>query len=754
MKKAYGIKLQGIVQGVGYRPFIYNTALKYGLSGYTANKGGDLVIHIEGTEEQIEDFCEFIYTKIPIGAEIHCIEKAEVEVEDAEGFRINQSIEEKETSIGIQTDLGICDQCKSDIRETISRYSNYPFTSCVNCGPRFTVTRKQPYDRVNTTMEPFNMCEECKKEYESPGNRRYHAQTICCTKCGPKLRLLNSDRSEVSGESIITAKEMIKNGKIIAIKGIGGYHFVCNALDKDAITRLRELKKRRYKPLAVMFKDIEKVKTHCYLSQHELNQLKSIQKPIVILEQKKHSNLPEEINPGLNKLGVMLPYTGIHLMLFDQDIEAIVATSGNTSSLPLAYRDNDALGQLCSIADAFLIHDRDILVPCDDSVISVFKGTTQVIRRGRGYAPIPTRLSEKSRHTILACGADLKNTFCIIKDQLAYVSQHIGDMANLQTMKLYKKLIKHYSDMLDFRPDVIACDLHPDYLTSRAGQEMGLPVVKVQHHHAHITSVMAENNYYEDVIGVVFDGTGFGTDGTVWGGEFLIASLKNYERVGHFRQVPMPGGEKSAVEAWRMAGAYLQDSFGDNFKNINLDSVKYIVSNEWPLIWNSVKQKLNCINTSSAGRLFDAVSAIMGICYVNNYEGQAAMELESVALEENGEKYAYGISIGNLIVVDFRETIKGIVTDLLSKKSKRCISGKFHNTLSQIVIDTCCIIRDSRMLNTVALSGGVFQNKRLLANVAGGLKRSGFKVLTNRTIPCNDGGISFGQAVSAASQQN
>ncbi len=748
MIRAQRINISGIVQGVGYRPFIHIAALRYGLSGYVANKGGEVSIHAEGEPASIEAFFDFISNSYPNGAYVQSIQTQEQQVEGYSTFEIVKSIEDNQSVIGIPADKDVCDECKEDIFRPGSRYYQYPFTSCTKCGPRFTIVRKVPYDRCSTTMEPFNMCKECEDEFTNPYDRRYHAQTICCPDCGPQVRLVDKNGEKIANDWLEYAGEMLEKGSILAVKGIGGFHLVCNAVNNEAVERLREGKDRISKPFAVMFRDIESARRHCEISRAEEELMTGFRKPIVLLEQKGDSDIPRSVNPGLDKLGAMLPYSGIHMLLLSRGTEVLVVTSGNRSGFPLVTREEDAFEQLGNMVDAFLVHNREILSACDDSVTKVVLNSAQPIRRSRGYIPVPVIL-KGCRSPILACGSDLKNTFCMVKDERAYVSQHIGDIHGPEILKLYREQIERYMEMLDFQPEFAVCDMHPDFKSSQYARELGLPVLEIQHHHAHIAGVMAENGLEDSVIGVALDGTGYGNDGTIWGGEFLISSPGDFKRVGHFRKAAMPGGEAAVREPWRMAGIYLSDAFGEDLWNLNIGCTDMLREKNWPVIARSINSGLNTVITSSAGRLFDAVSAILGICCCNNYEGQASAELEARAVHTEG-MYSYEIKDREVFEIDFRETIRGITSDMGRNINPGEISGKFHNTIVQVILEACSMARRVSGISTVVLSGGVFQNGILLKNAVPGLKDLGFNVYTNLQVPCNDGGISLGQAAAAS----
>jgi len=745
MNLAFEIKITGLVQGIGFRPFIYKAADKYDICGFVANRGGEVIIHAEGKAEKLKDFIEYIKDSKPVGAVIHDFNILDTQLKSYSNFEIKESIANTDAFPSVQPDIAICSDCLEDMRNSQSRYVSFPFTSCAKCGPRLTIIEKIPYDRANTSMEEFKMCKKCEDEYLNPENRRYHAQTICCPDCGPGYVLFDKNKIQKEGNEFENAKTFIKQGKIVAVKGIGGFHLICDAANDEVIMKLRQRKNRIAKPFAVMVKNISIAEDYCYINEEERNLLLSRERPIVLLKQKKPARLSAHINTGLNYLGIMLPYSGIHEMLFDDEINAIVATSGNNSGLPLIINNAQAFEQLKQIADYFLIHNREIINRCDDSVVS----NNQFIRRARGYAPAPMKLSISNDTQILACGADLKNTFTLVKNNIAYTSQYIGDLGSTETYEIYKDTIAQYTKLLNIQPKTVACDMHPDYLSSRYSANSGLNIVKVQHHYAHIASVIAEHGIKEEVIGVVFDGTGYGDDGTVWGGEFFIASLKGYLRYGHLRQVELPGGDFAAKEPWRMAGVYLLDSFGSEFTNQKIPAVEELKSKGWETLEKAIKAGINTVKTSSAGRLFDAVSAILGVCMVNTYEGQAAAELEAIANNKQTRFYDYEITKDEMHVVDYRRTITSVVKDLEEGRSISEIACAFHNTVAKSIIEMCIKIRKETNVNTVALSGGVFQNRLLLERAINLLKKEGFHVYINKAVPCNDGGISLGQAMVA-----
>lgn len=745
MRKAFEIRISGIVQGVGYRPFVYKTAASMNMSGFVANTGGEVLIHAEGIEEHLDSFIAYLRNNCPEGSRIQSFNVSQVEAKHFIDFKIIKSIQTENASIVIPPDISICEDCLKDISDQNSRFYNYSFTSCTKCGPRFSIISTIPYDRENTSMKNFEMCEDCKKEYENPENRRHHAQTICCSKCGPSFKLFDNNGIEQEEQPFEKTRMLVKQGFIIAVKGIGGFHLICDAKNIDSINKLRERKNRPAKPFAVMIKNINKVREYCCINEEEETILRGREKPIVLLEQKRPSSLSEFINPGLNRLGVMLPYSGIHEQLFDHELDAIVATSGNKSGLPLIINNNKAFEQLKDIADYFLIHNREILNRCDDSIIS----KNQFIRRARGYAPASIKCSTLSGSSILACGADLKNAFALFKGDTAHLSQYIGELDSLETYEAFKETVEKYKILFDIAPKIIACDMHPDYHTTKFAEKSGQKVVKVQHHYAHIASVIAEHGIKNEIIGVAFDGTGYGDDNTIWGGEFFVASLKDYIRFGHLRQVVLPGGDRAAKEPWRMAGVYLLDSFGPKYTNLRIPAVKELENRSWGTLVKTINSGINAVRTSSAGRLFDAISAILGICFVNTYEGQAAAELEAAADRMQRDFFEYEIPKGEKCVVDYRKTIISIVKEIEAGRSISEIAGKFHNTIAKSITEMCYNTKKETGLNTVALNGGVFQNQLLLEKTTKLLEDEGFKVYTNRIMPCNDGGILLGQIAVA-----
>lgn len=750
-----GIRIKGIVQGVGFRPFIYNLAKSHSLSGYVLNHTEGVDVEVEGKEEKVEDFLREIKEKSPPLAVIEEIECKKLPPAGFKDFAIKKSRREKESFILISPDIGICDDCLRELFNPADRRYLYPFINCTNCGPRFTIIKDIPYDRKRTTMSDFEMCPECQKEYDDPSNRRFHAQPNACWKCGPQVRILDKNGKLINCKDPISfTADLIKKGGIVAVKGIGGYHLACDATKGGVVALLRERKNRLEKPFALMMLDLNQVKKFCEVAPEEEHLLTSCRRPIVLLK-RKGDYLPENIAPKNKYLGVMLPYTPLHYLLLSEVKIPLIMTSGNISEEPIAYRDKDALKKLRKIADAFLVHNRKIQIRVDDSVVRVVNKKTMILRRSRGYAPQPLILNFKAKKCVLATGAHLKNTFCFLRKNYGIVSHHIGDLENLAALSSLEEGIEHYKRIFYCEPQLVACDLHPNYLSTELAREYArensLPLVLVQHHHAHIVSLMAERglNLSKKIIGVAFDGSGLGSDGTVWGGEFLIANCTDYKRVAHLRYVPLPGGEMAIKEPWRMAVSYIYDVLGDDCTHITCQILKnYVKSEKVDLVKNLVKRRINSPLTSSAGRLFDAVAAIVGIRGKISYEGQAAIEFEMLSKERKESSYPFKINEQkDGFVVDTRPLINAILEERKKGVDVEVIATRFHWSLSYIILNVCELLRKYWGLNEVALSGGVFQNSLLVKQTVDLLTSAGFEVFLHKLLPPNDGGISLGQAV-------
>ncbi len=753
------VGVRGVVQGVGFRPFVYNLAIGHQLTGWVRNTSGNVEIEIEGNEEAVDSFLAALEEEAPPMARIESIAVNILAPKGYAGFEIRESLAEEGEYQLVSPDIATCQDCQDELFCPQDRRYRYPFINCTNCGPRFTIIEDIPYDRPKTTMRRFKMCPECQREYDNPLDRRFHAQPNACPICGPSLELVdNEGRPVACDDALQMTSRLLKDGEIVAIKGLGGFHLACDASNEEAIRLLRARKRRLSKPLAVMMATLDEVRRHCSVSEEEEELMKSPQCPIVLLPWKRESShVSPEVAPALKYLGVMLPYTPLHHVLLRETGLPLVMTSGNLSEEPIAKDNDEALLRLGSIADYFLLHNRDIYARYDDSVYMVEQGKPQAIRRARSYAPYPIHLPFKSRQ-ILACGAELKNTFCLAKEQHAFLSQHIGDMENEETLGHFEDTIELYKKLFRVAPEVLAYDMHPEYLATKYALELGsardFELVPVQHHHAHIVSCLVENGVEGPAIGVAFDGTGYGSDGHIWGGEFLVADWKSFERWGHLEYVPMPGGEAAIVKPYRMALGYLCALLGERALSQGLPFLSQVDSLEIDLIKKQVEKGINSPLTSSCGRLFDAVSAIAGIRNQIEYEAQAAIELEMIAPDDVDKPNlgCYPFSIveqQGIKLIKLGELISAVIQDAENMVAQPTISVKFHQTIAQIVVRMCQLIASETGLNLVALSGGVFQNRLLLRLVTRALNEAGFDVLAHRLVPCNDGGLSLGQAVIA-----
>jgi hydrogenase maturation protein HypF len=773
--KLASISVCGIVQGVGFRPFVYGLAVKHNLKGWVYNTSEDVKIEVEGTAEAVEQFVRELETKAPPLAHIENVSIEYHPPRRYKNFEIRQSQAQEGKYQLISPDVATCQPCLGELLNPEDRRYRYPFTNCTNCGPRFTIIEDMPYDRPQTTMRSFQMCPQCQAEYDSPLDRRFHAQPNACPKCGPRVELVDNQGNLVTGSNpIIAASQLLKEGKIVAIKGLGGFLLACDATNDTAVKMLRQRKKRPSKPFAIMVATVDEAKKHSYVSPEEEDLLISPQSPIVLMRWREDSSVSREVAPNLRFLGVMLPYTPLHHILLRDAGRPLVMTSGNLSEEPIARDNDEALRRLSGIADYFLIHNRDIYSRYDDSVTMVERGTGRLVRRARSYAPYPVRLLFEARQ-VLGCGAEEKNTFCLTKDNYAFLSQHIGDMENMETLEHFDNTISLYKRLFHIEPEIIAHDLHPDYLATKYARELGesgMKLVPVQHHHAHIASCMADNGLDSPVIGVAFDGTGMGADGNIWGGEFFVANYRNCKRAGHLEYLPLPGGAAAIRRPYRTAIGYIITLLGENALNAviaseakqsRLSSIGQVTEVEIQIIKRQIERKINSPISSSMGRLFDAISALLGIRGEIDYEGQAAVELEMAAFSSviarsvsdeaichTQESYPYHIVEDEGIrVVRLGDLFSTVIEDLHQDISKGRISVKFHNTVARMINEMCRLTAAETGITQVALSGGVFQNRLLLRKTVGLLENSGFKVFTHRQVPCNDGGISLGQAVIA-----
>lgn len=753
LKTRWNIILEGVVQGVGFRPFIYNLARERGLSGYVCNDTHGAVVEVEGKVSSLEKFLSAVKTDLPANASLENISCRVVPIKGQTGFSIISSLASDKRRALIAPDTPTCGDCVKELFDSSDRRFLYPFINCTHCGPRFTIIRDVPYDRERTTMSVFRMCPDCLREYRDPNNRRFHAQPNACPKCGPKVNLLDAKGENVIGvDPIAEAASLIAQGSIIAIKSLGGYQLACDAFNGTSVNRLRKRKHRWDKPFALMAPDLEAVKKLCFVNPQEESLLQSSMCPIVLLRKKEPSPVADSVAPGHKFLGIMLPYTPLHHIFMRAVGTFFVMTSGNLSDEPIAYKDEECFNRLKGIADYFVTHDREIHMRTDDSVSRILMGRELLLRRARGYVPQPITLPFAFVKPILACGGHFKNTFCLGKNHHAFMSHHIGDLENYETLKSFQEGVDHFQNLFDVKPEVVAHDLHPDYLSTQyAFQLKGVARIGIQHHHAHIASCMAEHGLENGpVIGVAFDGTGYGTDGTIWGGEFLVADYRDFLRAAHLEYFPLPGGDSAIREPWKTATAVLNYVYGQQFEELEIDFVKRLDPKARQVLRRMMDSGVNSPLTSSMGRLFDAVASLLGLRDTINYEGQAAIELEMIADETCYESYPWNIDMAGFpILVGIKGLIKAIVEDLLERKPSSLVAAKFHNSLVDMTVSVCDEIRRTKGLNEVVLSGGVFQNAFLLTQLVPRLKEFGFKVYVPTKVPPNDGGISLGQAVIA-----
>lgn len=744
---SYQVKIQGIVQGVGFRPYVFNLACKYGLKGWVLNSVSGVTLEIEGETAAVASFLKELKYHPPRLARITAIRLTPQDPQGYASFEIIKSECQGEREVLITPDVAICEDCRRDILNPADRHFHYPFTNCTNCGPRFTIIRDLPYDRERTSMSAFPMCRECEQEYHDPRNRRFHAQPNACPRCGPQVFLVDRDGREVAGNWAEHFRQIILAGKIVAVKGLGGFHLACDARNPMAIGKLRRRKRRPAKPLAIMCRDLDTVQKYCRVSPEEARVLLSPAAPIVVLERQPGSPLPDNLAPNLKSLGVMLPYTPLHLLLFDGKVEALVMTSGNPSGQPLVKNNEEALVQLGQVADYFLMNNRDIENRCDDSVVKVMDGELQFWRRSRGYVPSPLEIPAPPRElSVLGTGGEMKNTFCLVKGNRAFFSQYIGEMSSEECVAFYHSALASLTRLVNIVPQVIAYDLHPNYRISRLARELlAEQLMPVQHHHAHLASCLADNGLQEEVIGIICDGSGYGTDGCIWGFEILRGDFCSFQREVQLAYVPLPGGEVAVRQPFRMALAYLYQYFGhegiEHYRNFSPCSDKEVA-----LVCKLLQSKFNSPLTSSCGRFFDAVAALLQNCRENSYEGQAAVELAELVRGGYSESYPFEMRQGVLYPA---EVLAGILEDLERGTDKAMIATKFHNTLVAMVCKGATEVRAKNGLNKVVLSGGTWQNPYLLIMARRKLKELGFDVYCHHQIPTNDGGLALGQATIA-----
>lgn len=748
------IRVYGIVQGVGFRPFVSREASDLGLCGTVANKGSYVEIHAQGSEKAVDELKKALESRPPERSVIMEIISAHLDEPPFDSFEIIDSEKEK-GDIFVSPDIAVCEKCKGELFDKTNRRYLHPFINCTQCGPRLTIMDSMPYDRVRTTMADFPMCKDCEEEYTDPATRRYDAQPVCCNKCGPEVYIIGSEKK--GAEAITATREAVMAGKIIAVKGIGGFHLCCDAKNESAVKRLRELKNRPAKPLAVMLKDISAARRECDFGEVQEKLLTGWQKPIVLLDKKTSGSLCKSVAPDNPTVGVMLPYAPLHLLLFDYDdgvemTDSLVMTSGNVRGAPICRSDEDALCEIAGFCDLILSHNRRILIRSDDTVMDTFEGKPYIIRRSRGYAPLPIMTSCGDKGQTLAIGGELKNTFCIRKGSLYYLSSYVGDMADIRTVKALEESVKRMCELLEATPQNVVCDMHPKYNTVAFAEGLDLPLKKVQHHYAHILSCMAENDYSEKVIGVSYDGTGFGTDGTIWGGEILLCDRTGFERMGSIKPFMQVGGDLSSKEGWRIATMIAGSAYGESGGEI-CEKLGICTAKEYKLLSIMAEKKVNAVSSTSAGRLFDAASAVLGIRRFSTFEGEASMALQFAAEKFSREPFGIYEPMEKLtaekegrIMLCTQALIKRLCQGMQNGEDKNRLSYEFHSLLADMTAQACRTISERTGVKVCALSGGVFQNKLLLKMVKCRLEKMGLRVLIHSLVPANDGGIALGQA--------
>lgn len=744
---AIRIHIMGLVQGVGFRPFIYRLAHRFQLKGWVENRNDGVFIKAEGNATAIGSFIDAVQTEAPPASSVNQIIREQIAFEGLSDFIILKSENTSDQVTDISPDIAVCSDCLKDLKTQPHRF-DYPFINCTNCGPRFSIIKDLPYDRHKTTMDPFLMCDTCRREYENVADRRFHAQPVACMSCGPEYELIIGERTIKDFKDIlIETCTLLENGKIVAIKGIGGYQIACDAQNEEAVNRLRERKIREGKPFAVMFGNVETLQNFVYLYPDEKKSVISWRRPIVIAQEKE--KLASGVSVGFRTIGAMLPYMPFHYLLFEKlKLPAIVLTSGNLSDEPIVIKNKEAVEKLTRIADAVLVYNREIYNRTDDSVVISVNEKERLIRRSRGYTPQPFYLN-LNVDGIFAAGAELVNCFAIGKGNQAILSQHIGDLKNLETLEFYTESVKRFKKLFRMQPNLAVCDMHPDYLSTKFAKGLDIPGIEVQHHHAHIASCMAEYNLDEKVIGVSLDGTGYGDDGNIWGSEFFICDLADYERVIHFDYIPLPGGDSVTKEPWRTAVSYLYKIYGTNFTSLKIPFIQNLDKAKSNIIIQAIDKKINCPLSCSAGRLFDAIAAITNVCTVSKFHAEAPMRLENIASGTIDIGYSFDFDE----VISFESTIREIVEDIVDDLPLELISAKFHNTVINVIFAGANQIRKETGLNKIILSGGTFQNKYILSRLELRLRNVGFEVFSHCKIPSNDGGIALGQLAIAAKRK-
>jgi len=760
------IEVSGIVQGVGFRPYVYRLATGRHLQGTIRNTSAGVTIEVQGPAETVQNFVEHLPAEAPPLARItslavHDLPCLTAQIDGDREFRIIHSRDGEEVRTLISPDVAICPDCLRELFDPKDRRYRYPFINCTNCGPRFTIVRDIPYDRPSTSMAVFPMCPACLAEYENPLDRRFHAQPNACWKCGPQVELWDrSGRRIECRDPLAEAAVGLRAGLVVAVKGLGGFHLAVDATNPAAVALLRQRKRRVEKPFAVMVPDVQAAEEFCELDAAARTVLQSMQRPIILLKKvllpkKTLSLISDDVAPFNRYLGIFLPYTPLHYVLLAEGrFKALVMTSGNLSEEPIAIDNREAVHRLNGLADYFLVHNRDILLRCDDSVVRVAGGVPRQLRRSRGFVPVPVFLKD-DQPSVLAVGGELKNTICLTKGKHAFLSQHVGDLENVESYSFFHEAIEHLERILEIRPEIIAYDLHPNYFSTRwALQQSGAKLVGVQHHHAHIASCMAENHLEGRVIGFALDGTGYGTDGNIWGGEVLIAGYEDFERAAHFEYLPLPGGEAAIREPWRMAVSYLAHHFGREFLKLEIPFMRQLNRPKVDLLLRMMEQGVNSPLTSSCGRLFDAVAALIGIRQAVNYEAQAAIELE-MAISASDDETSYPLDLtadGDRWIIGTQPLFAALLDDLGRDLPPAAISRRFHNGLVETLVQLATRLRNQTTLHRVCLSGGTFHNIYLSQRLEARLSEFGFEVFTQKEVPSGDGGLSLGQALVAAAR--
>ncbi len=756
------LEISGIVQGVGFRPFLFQLAHRYGLSGEVLNNASGVLVVVEGEKSGIEAFVSDITACAPPLAAITDIRSEETAVKGYKRFKITRSRSGATRSTLISPDVSICSDCLAEMTDPADRRYEYPFINCTNCGPRFTIIEDIPYDRPKTSMKHFQMCRDCQREYDNPLDRRFHAQPNACPVCGPHVSLLDSQGHrmvEDGREALSKSAALLKAGYIVAVKGLGGFHLAVDACNSRAVSELRRRKSRPHKPLALMVRSVRAAGEFVHISDTEKQLLESVNRPIMLLEKKAaaENTLADGIAPLNRYLGIMLPYTPLHVLLLQKGPEVLVMTSGNRSGEPLSIDNADALSAFSHIADCFLMHNRDIYFRADDAIVQVKNGKPAFFRKSRGYVPLPLLL-KRTYPRILACGGGLKSTVCLTRENQAFLSQYIGDLDNQKVFRFYKESIRHLKRILDITPDIVAHDMHPGYMsTDYANALTHIKKIPVQHHHAHAVSCMAENKISGPVVAVTLDGTGFGSDGCIWGGEILVCSETDFERKAHLSYIPMPGSEKAVLEPWRMAVSWLYRAYGPAFVDMAVPAIAGRETESLTFVQRMIDKDLNCPLTSSSGRLFDAVSSILGIRHAITFESQAAMELEAVSrpdIDMTGYDVAFSDDPGGgPFTINGLPLIKGVAEDTMKGEPRETTAAKFHRTFVDMFVEAADRICRQTALKRVVLSGGVFNNALVFDNMHKALEKRGLTVYTHTKVPAGDGGISLGQAVAAGEME-